>query len=51
MKIGVGATLYGLRPIIDFMTFNFSMQAILIQNIFYKFHILGIIVKIYQNKN
>ena len=30
MKIGVGAMLYGLRPIIDFMTFNFSMQAILL---------------------
>jgi len=26
--IGVGAALYGLRPIIEFMTFNFSMQAI-----------------------
>lgn len=26
--LGVGAALYGLRPIIEFMTFNFSMQAI-----------------------
>lgn len=26
--IGVGAALYGLRPIVEFMTFNFSMQAI-----------------------
>lgn len=26
--IGVGAALYGLRPIIEFMTFNFSMQSI-----------------------
>ncbi|XP_020581403.1 pyruvate dehydrogenase E1 component subunit beta, mitochondrial isoform X1 [Phalaenopsis equestris] len=26
--IGVGAAYYGLRPIIEFMTFNFSMQAI-----------------------
>lgn len=26
--IGVGAGLYGLRPIIEFMTWNFSMQAI-----------------------
>jgi len=24
--IGVGAAYYGLRPIIEFMTFNFSMQ-------------------------
>jgi len=26
--LGVGAALYGLRPIVEFMTFNFSMQAI-----------------------
>jgi pyruvate dehydrogenase E1 component beta subunit len=26
--IGVGASMYGIRPIIEFMTFNFSMQAI-----------------------
>ena len=26
--LGIGAALYGLRPIIEFMTFNFSMQAI-----------------------
>ena len=26
--LGVGAGLAGLRPIIEFMTFNFSMQAI-----------------------
>ena len=26
--LGVGAALYGLRPIIEFMTFNFSMQGI-----------------------
>ncbi len=26
--IGVGAGLYGLRPIVEFMTWNFSMQAI-----------------------
>nr|GLL36020.1 pyruvate dehydrogenase E1 component subunit beta-1, mitochondrial-like protein isoform X2 [Ipomoea trifida] len=26
--IGVGAAYYGLKPIIEFMTFNFSMQAI-----------------------
>ncbi len=26
--IGVGAALYGLRPIVEFMTFNFAMQAI-----------------------
>eukprot|EP00340_Litonotus_pictus_P002971 CAMPEP_0170515416 /NCGR_PEP_ID=MMETSP0209-20121228/1852_1 /TAXON_ID=665100 ORGANISM="Litonotus pictus, Strain P1" /NCGR_SAMPLE_ID=MMETSP0209 /ASSEMBLY_ACC=CAM_ASM_000301 /LENGTH=319 /DNA_ID=CAMNT_0010799895 /DNA_START=147 /DNA_END=1106 /DNA_ORIENTATION=- len=26
--LGVGAAMYGLRPIIEFMTFNFSMQAI-----------------------
>lgn len=26
--IGVGAGLYGLRPIIEFMTFNFALQAI-----------------------
>ena len=26
--IGIGAAMYGLRPIIEFMTFNFSMQAI-----------------------
>ena len=26
--IGVGSAMYGLRPIIEFMTFNFSMQAI-----------------------
>jgi len=26
--IGCGAAMYGLRPIIEFMTFNFSMQAI-----------------------
>lgn len=26
--LGVGAALYGLRPVIEFMTFNFSMQAI-----------------------
>lgn len=24
--IGVGAAYYGLRPIVEFMTFNFSMQ-------------------------
>lgn len=24
--IGVGATYYGLKPVIEFMTFNFSMQ-------------------------
>ena len=24
----MGATYYGLRPIVEFMTFNFSMQAI-----------------------
>ncbi|MEO1190960.1 MAG: pyruvate dehydrogenase complex E1 component subunit beta [Pseudomonadota bacterium] len=26
--MGVGAAMYGLRPIIEFMTFNFAMQAI-----------------------
>ncbi|KAF5933363.1 hypothetical protein HYC85_029534 [Camellia sinensis] len=26
--IGVGASYYGLRPVVEFMTFNFSMQAI-----------------------
>jgi len=26
--IGVGASLHGLRPIVEFMTFNFAMQAI-----------------------
>ena len=26
--IGVGAAFNGLRPVIEFMTFNFSMQAI-----------------------
>jgi len=26
--VGIGAALYGLRPIVEFMTFNFSMQAI-----------------------
>jgi len=26
--IGVGASMYGLRPVIEFMTFNFAMQAI-----------------------
>ena len=26
--LGVGAVLYGLKPIIEFMTFYFSMQAI-----------------------
>lgn len=26
--IGVGAGLYGLRPVIEFMTFNFALQAI-----------------------
>ena len=26
--LGVGASMYGLRPIIEFMTFNFAMQAI-----------------------
>jgi len=26
--IGVGAGMYGLRPIIEFMTWNFAMQAI-----------------------
>ena len=26
--IGVGASFYGLRPIVEFMTFNFAMQAI-----------------------
>lgn len=26
--IGVGAAFAGLRPIVEFMTFNFSMQAI-----------------------
>ena len=26
--IGVGAGMYGLRPIVEFMTFNFAMQAI-----------------------
>ncbi|ETO05899.1 hypothetical protein RFI_31496 [Reticulomyxa filosa] len=26
--VGVGAALYGLRPIVEFMSFNFSMQAI-----------------------
>jgi len=26
--LGVGAAMYGLRPIIEFMTFNFAMQAI-----------------------
>ena len=25
--IGVGAAMYGLKPVIEFMTFNFSMQA------------------------
>ena len=24
--IGVGAACYGLRPVVEFMTFNFSMQ-------------------------
>ncbi|KAM1984876.1 hypothetical protein ACFX16_013087 [Malus domestica] len=27
-RIGVGAAYYGLKPVIEFMTFNFSMQAI-----------------------
>lgn len=26
--IGVGAAYYGLRPVVEFMTFNFSMQVI-----------------------
>ena len=26
--IGVGAAFAGLRPVVEFMTFNFSMQAI-----------------------
>src|SRR5690606_5146195 len=26
--VGVGAAFYGLRPIVEFMTFNFAMQAI-----------------------
>ncbi|CAI5944534.1 unnamed protein product [Closterium sp. NIES-65] len=26
--IGVGAAMYGLKPVVEFMTFNFSMQAI-----------------------
>ena len=26
--IGVGAAFNGLRPVVEFMTFNFSMQAI-----------------------
>ena len=26
--IGVGAAMYGLRPIVEFMTWNFSLQAI-----------------------
>ncbi|CAL5441246.1 unnamed protein product [Camellia sinensis] len=26
--IGVGASYYGLRPVVEFMTFNFSMQAV-----------------------
>ena len=26
--LGVGAALYGLRPIVEFMTFNFALQAI-----------------------
>jgi len=26
--IGVGAAMYGLKPIIEFMTWNFAMQAI-----------------------
>lgn len=26
--IGVGAGLYGLRPVVEFMTFNFALQAI-----------------------
>lgn len=26
--IGVGAALYGLRPVMEFMTFNFAMQAV-----------------------
>jgi pyruvate dehydrogenase E1 component beta subunit len=26
--IGCGAAMYGLRPIIEFMTFNFALQAI-----------------------
>lgn len=26
--LGVGAAMYGLRPIIEFMTFNFALQAI-----------------------
>ena len=26
--LGVGAAMYGLRPIVEFMTFNFAMQAI-----------------------
>ncbi|GBG76843.1 hypothetical protein CBR_g23058 [Chara braunii] len=26
--LGVGAAMYGLKPIVEFMTFNFSMQAI-----------------------
>ena len=26
--IGVGASLYGLRPVVEFMTFNFALQAI-----------------------
>ena len=26
--IGVGAAMYGLKPIIEFMSFNFSVQAL-----------------------
>src|SRR3546814_12309112 len=26
--LGIGAAMYGLRPIVEFMTFNFAMQAI-----------------------
>lgn len=26
--VGVGAALAGMKPIVEFMTFNFSMQAI-----------------------
>lgn len=40
--IGVGAAFNGLRPVVEFMTFNFSMQAIdQVINHFIVINILG----------
>jgi hypothetical protein len=46
--IGVGAAYHGLRPIVEFMTFNFSMQVSLVALNLYSLFLLALKCALFQ---